>query len=96
MFCAERGTTLFLTTHDMGDVERLCERIVVVDSGAVAYDGPLESFRQRLGAPRELIVDLEEPASELEPHATSGERASAAPSTRGRARPRLDMAAIVL
>lgn len=62
---AERGTTLFLTTHDMGDVERLCERIVVVDSGAVAYDGPLESFRQRLGAPRELIVDLEEPASEL-------------------------------
>ena len=62
---AERGTTLFLTTHDMGDVERLCERIVVVSSGAVAYDGPLESFRERLGTPRELIVDLEEPASEL-------------------------------
>src|SRR5699024_1766588 len=37
---AERGTTLFLTTHDMGDVERLCDRIVVVNSGTVAYDGP--------------------------------------------------------
>ena len=63
---AARGTTLFLTTHDMGDVERLCERIVVVNTGAVAYDGPLSSFRERLGAPRELIVDLAAPCDELE------------------------------
>lgn len=62
---AERGTTLFLTTHDMGDVERLCDRIVVVNSGTVAYDGALASFRERLGAPRELIVDLEEPLAAL-------------------------------
>jgi ABC-2 type transport system ATP-binding protein len=62
---AERGTTLFLTTHDMGDVERLCDRIVVVNSGTVAYDGALGSFRARLGAPRELVVDLEEPAGAL-------------------------------
>lgn len=55
---AERGTTLFLTTHDMTDVERLCERIVVIDAGAVAYDGALDRFRETLGAPRELIVDL--------------------------------------
>ena len=63
---AERGTTLFLTTHDMGDVERLCDRIVVVNSGTVAYDGPLASFRRRLGAPRELIVDLATPATSLD------------------------------
>ena len=62
---AERGTTLFLTTHDMGDVERLCDRIVVVNSGTIAYDGPLASFRQRLGAPRELIVDLAAPLDAL-------------------------------
>src|SRR5699024_9492978 len=61
-----RGTTLFLTTHDMGDVERLCDRIVVVNSGTVAYDGPLASFRRRLGAPRELIVDLAAPATSLD------------------------------
>jgi len=61
---AERGTTLFLTTHDMGDVERLCERIVVVHTGAVAYDGTLDSFRARLGAPRELVVDLAAPRRE--------------------------------
>lgn len=62
---AERGTTLFLTTHDMNDVERLCDRIVVVNSGTVAYDGALASFRRHLGAPRELTVDLAEPAPEL-------------------------------
>ena len=63
---AERGTTLFLTTHDMGDVERLCERIVVVNTGTIAYDGPLDSFRARLGAPRELVVDLAAPREHLE------------------------------
>jgi ABC-2 type transport system ATP-binding protein len=57
----ERGTTLFLTTHDMSDVERLCERIVVVNTGTVAYDGPLAGFRESLGAPRELVVDLAAP-----------------------------------
>jgi ABC-2 type transport system ATP-binding protein len=62
----ERGTTLFLTTHDMGDVERLCERIVVVNTGTIAYDGPLDSFRARLGAPRELVVDLAAPRDRLE------------------------------
>jgi ABC-2 type transport system ATP-binding protein len=61
----ERGTTLFLTTHDMSDVERLCERIVVVNTGTVAYDGPLAGFRESLGAPRELVVDLAEPRTEL-------------------------------
>ncbi|MGP9694498.1 ABC transporter ATP-binding protein [Brachybacterium sp. AOP25-B2-12] len=58
---AERGTTLFLTTHDMSDVERLCERIVVVNAGSVAYDGALSAFRASLGAPRELVVDLTAP-----------------------------------
>jgi ABC-2 type transport system ATP-binding protein len=62
---AERGTTLFLTTHDMGDVERLCERIVVVNSGTVAFDGPLAGFRESLGAPRELVVDLASPRAAL-------------------------------
>lgn len=63
---AERGTTLFLTTHDMGDVERLCERIVVVNSGTIAYDGALDAFRDHLGAPRLLTVDLTAPRAGLD------------------------------
>ena len=38
---AEFGTTLLLTTHDMGDIERLCERVLVVDHGRLVFDGTL-------------------------------------------------------
>lgn len=33
------GTTLVLVSHDTGAIERVCERVVVLDSGAVAFDG---------------------------------------------------------
>jgi ABC-2 type transport system ATP-binding protein len=29
---------LLLTTHDMGDIERLCDRVLVVDRGRLAFD----------------------------------------------------------
>ncbi|MCI9888300.1 ATP-binding cassette domain-containing protein [Micrococcales bacterium 31B] len=41
-----RGTTLLLTTHDMSDIERLCERVVIVDHGAVLFDGSLASLQR--------------------------------------------------
>ena len=62
---ATRGTTLLLTTHDMGDVERLCDRVLVVDHGRVAYDGTLPGLVTRVGAERVLVVDLAEPAPPL-------------------------------
>lgn len=57
----EAGVTIVLTTHEMADVERLCERIVVIDRGQLHYDGSLEVLRQRLGSNRELVIDLHEP-----------------------------------
>lgn len=54
------GTTLLLTTHDMGDIERLCDRVLVVDRGSLAYDGTLAGLAQRVGAQRVLVVDLVE------------------------------------
>jgi ABC-2 type transport system ATP-binding protein len=62
---ATRGTTLLLTTHDMGDVERLCDRVLVVDHGRLAYDGTLPGLAQTVGAQRVLVVDLMEPAPDL-------------------------------
>lgn len=38
----EKGTTVLLTTHNMGDIEKLCSRVVVIDSGHLMYDGDLE------------------------------------------------------
>ncbi|HVX43898.1 MAG TPA: ATP-binding cassette domain-containing protein [Mycobacteriales bacterium] len=52
------GTTLMLTTHDMGDVERLCERVLLVDHGRLAYEGTLSGLSRTVGAERILVVDL--------------------------------------
>jgi ABC-2 type transport system ATP-binding protein len=63
---AEHGRTILLTTHDMGDVERLCDRLLVVDRGKLAYDGGLDGLVDRAGAERVLIVDLAEPSRRLD------------------------------
>jgi ABC-2 type transport system ATP-binding protein len=57
------GTTLLLTTHDMSDIERLCDRVLVVDHGRLAYDGTLPGLAATVGAERVLVVDLVEPVT---------------------------------
>ncbi|SER30500.1 ABC transporter ATP-binding protein [Microlunatus flavus] len=59
------GTTLLLTTHDMGDVERLCERVLLVDHGRLAYEGTLAGLSRTVGVERVLVVDLAEPGPDL-------------------------------
>jgi len=54
----ERGVTVILTTHDLGDIERLCRRVVLIDHGRVIYDGDLEALREQYGRWRMLVVDL--------------------------------------
>ena len=62
----EDGVTVLLTTHDLGDIERLCERLLVIDHGSLIWDGPITELRKRYGDERTLIVDLEVPAPPLE------------------------------
>ena len=59
------GTTLLLTTHDMGDVERLCERVVLVDRGQLVFDGTLAGLSRTVGAERVMVVDLAGPGPDL-------------------------------
>jgi ABC-2 type transport system ATP-binding protein len=54
------GTTVVLTTHDMDDVERLCQRIIVIDSGTVLYDGDLSRLKARFMPYRFLALTLAE------------------------------------
>ncbi len=61
------GTTLLLTTHDMGDVERLCDRVLLVDRGRLVFDGTLAGLSRTVGATRVLVVDLAEPVADLGP-----------------------------
>lgn len=62
---ALHGTSLLLTTHDMDDVQRLTERIIVVDHGRMAYDGTLPGLVERVGAERVMVLDLQDPAPPL-------------------------------
>lgn len=45
----ERGKTVLLTTHDMTEVERLAERVVLINHGRVVFDGRLDEVRERFG-----------------------------------------------
>jgi len=53
----EREVALLLTTHDLGDIEQICRRVVLLDKGRVAFDGPLADLRARAGTGRVLVVE---------------------------------------
>ena len=61
----EHGTTLLLTTHDMDDVDRLTDRVLVVDHGRLIFDGTLPGLVAEVGAQRTLVVDLSGPTPPL-------------------------------
>jgi ABC-2 type transport system ATP-binding protein len=53
------GTTFILTTHDLGDIEALCRRVMVIDGGRLIYDGDLATLKATFGKERVLTVDLD-------------------------------------
>jgi ABC-2 type transport system ATP-binding protein len=55
----EKGTTLFLTSHDMGDIEALAERTIVVNHGQIVVDEPTVQLNQLFGKKKQVIVDFE-------------------------------------
>ena len=62
----ERKTTVILTTHDLLDIEALCNRIMIIDHGKVIYDGSIDEIRRRFGTESTLLIDFKEPPDELE------------------------------
>jgi ABC-2 type transport system ATP-binding protein len=56
----ERGVTVILTTHDLGDVQKLCERVMMIDRGQLLFDGSPNDLLVRFGGERELVVDFAE------------------------------------
>lgn len=55
------GTTIVLTSHDMDDVEALCDRVVVIDGGTAVFDGALGELRARLRPAKEVCFTYAEP-----------------------------------
>ena len=54
----EEGTTVILTTHDLADIELLCERIVMIDKGRKVFDGALSELKHNFGDIRTLEFEL--------------------------------------
>ena len=50
----EKNTTVILTTHDMGDVDALCRRIVIIDKGMKIYDNDIDHLKNYFGSYRTL------------------------------------------
>jgi ABC-type polysaccharide/polyol phosphate transport system ATPase subunit len=59
------GTTLVLVSHDATAIERVCERVVVLESGEIVYDGPtadgLLFYHRLMGTPEEAPLDVRRP-----------------------------------
>jgi ABC-2 type transport system ATP-binding protein len=59
----EDGRTVLLTSHDTGDMERVCERVVVIHRGRLLLDEPIEALRTQYI--RRKLVTLRTAASEI-------------------------------
>jgi len=66
----ERGVTVILTTHDMDDIEALCDRVIVIGDGTILSDGTLADLRNRVTRERWLTIDLGDSGEVSDPDAT--------------------------
>ena len=56
----DNGVTVILTTHDMDDIEALCQRVIVIGGGCILSDGTLTQLRKRVAQEKWMIVELQE------------------------------------
>lgn len=54
-------TTVVLTTHDIGDIEELCNRIIIIDEGKKIYDGSLADLKDTYGKKRKVTLEVKQP-----------------------------------
>ena len=54
------GTTIILTTHDLSDIEELCNRIIIIDNGTKIYDGSLNEIKEKYGYMTTIIIQVKQ------------------------------------
>ena len=65
-----RQTTVILTTHDLGDIQELCKRIIIINDGIIIEDGSLDELIDRIAPYRKLTVEFFTEQSISHPKAT--------------------------
>jgi ABC-2 type transport system ATP-binding protein len=61
----ERQVTVLLTTHDMSDIEKVCDRMMIIDHGRIIYDGLVAGMKEQLAPHRTLVVDFVEEVGDV-------------------------------
>ncbi|WP_435236498.1 ABC transporter ATP-binding protein [Psychromonas sp. PT13] len=56
----ELGVTIIFTTHDMQDIEKTCDKLIIIDKGKKIYDGTVNGIKNHFGSERKLIVQFSE------------------------------------
>ena len=56
----ELGTTIFLTSHDIGDIEKLCKRVIIVNKGKIIMDDTMNNLKYHYLNKKIIEVKLKE------------------------------------
>lgn len=62
-------TTVILTTHDLNDIEELCQRIIIIDAGRKIYDSTLSQLKKDYGYRCSIFFEWKEQLSEAQARA---------------------------
>ena len=54
------NTTVILTTHDLEDIEELCNRIIIIDKGVKIYDGSLKEIKEKYGYMTTVSIQIKQ------------------------------------
>lgn len=62
----DKNTTVILTTHDLRDIEEICDRIIIIDKGLIIFDGALDAIKEEFSKYQVANVLIKEVTEELE------------------------------
>ncbi|KNY25260.1 ABC transporter ATP-binding protein [Pseudobacteroides cellulosolvens] len=57
----KQGVTFILTTHDLEDVERLAERVIVINHGEMVFDNSIDALKGHLGTKKMVSITTHGP-----------------------------------
>ena len=66
-----RQTTVIFTTHDMQDIEKVCKRLIIIDSGKKIYDGSIQDIKDKYASIKNIELLLEDGTKEIRTFDTS-------------------------